>query len=137
VTWYPDLSEYKYLPESIPVGQTILAVGWLDADHEFPTGDVSREFIDELAQICAISDYARTRGWQDCELPHSDGELEYPITVEVGGDKVPLGSAEVRVTTEDGTVLAAPNLIWHYVTAHQYRPPENFIKAVREHRLTP
>lgn len=114
-----------------------MTVGWLDAEHQFPTGDVPQEFIDELAQLSATSGYARTRGWQSCELPHPDGDIDYPITVEIGSDKIPLGDAEVRVIAEDGTVLAAPNLIWHYVTAHHYRPPETFIEAVLERRLAP
>lgn len=137
MTWFPDLSEYHYMPEFIPADRPILTVGWLDADHDFPTGDVPQEFIDELAQMCANTDYARTRGWQDCELPHPDGEADYPITVKIGEKNISLGGAEIRVTTEDGTVLAAPNLILHYVTYHHYRPPADFIEAVRERRLAP
>ena len=29
-----------------------------------------------------------------------------------------------------GRVYAAPTLIWHYVTEHGYRPPDEFIDAV-------
>lgn len=134
MTWYPDLSKYSYLPEFIPEDREILTVGWLDGEHDFPTGDVPQEFTDELAQICATTNHARTRGWQNCELPHPSGEVDYPITVKIDGDEVPLGSAEVRVATEDNTILSAPNLIWHYVTSHNYRPPEIFIEAVRAHR---
>jgi hypothetical protein len=137
MTWYPDLSEYAYLPESAPASLAVLTVGWLDGQHEFPTGDVPQEFINELAQICATSNYARTRGWQGCELSHPDREADYPVTIDIDGNKVPLGSAEVRVATRDGTVLAAPNLVWHYVTAHHYRPPESFIEAVQARRLAP
>jgi hypothetical protein len=38
-------------------------------------------------------------------------EADYPIAVKIGDKNISLGSAEIRVTTEDGTVLAAPNLI--------------------------
>lgn len=137
MTWYPDLSEYAYLPETVPPGQKILNVGWLDGEHEFPTGDVPQEFADKLAQICAKEHYASTRGWHDCDLPHDNGELEYPFTIEVDGETVPLGSAEIRVVADDGTVLAAPNLIWHYVSGHEYRPPEEFVAAVLAQRLAP
>lgn len=136
MTWYPDLSEYTYLPEAIPAGKTILNVGWLGAGHDFPTGEVPQEFIEILAELSATYGYARTRGWQSCELAHPD-EVGYPITVEVDGDEIPLGSAEIRVTTEGGTMLAAPNLILHYITDHHYRPPEEFIKAVLERRMAP
>ncbi len=33
---------------------------------------------------------------------------------------------------QDGTVYAAPDLIYHYVVAHHYRPPDEFIQAVME-----
>ena len=41
-----------------------------------------------------------------------------------------LGSAEIRVLGGGGKVYAAPNLIYHYVAKHKYRPPEEFIEAV-------
>ncbi|WP_199758054.1 hypothetical protein [Micromonospora sp. Llam0] len=30
-------------------------------------------------------------------------------------------------------MFAAPSLIWHYVTAHSYRPPAEFIEAVEQY----
>jgi hypothetical protein len=39
------------------------------------------------------------------------------------------GSAEIRVVGV-GRVYAAPDLIGHYVEAHGYCPPEEFIAAV-------
>jgi hypothetical protein len=128
MTWYPDLSQYSYAPESIPPGQTILNVGWLGSGHDFPTGDSPGGFLDTLAD-----GHARTRGWHGCNLPHAE-QLEYPCTIEVDGNQVPLGSAEVRVISEDGTVLSAPNLVWHYIDYHQYLPPAEFVEAVLAHR---
>ncbi|AVT38709.1 hypothetical protein [Plantactinospora sp. BB1] len=32
-----------------------------------------------------------------------------------------------------GVMFAAPSLIWHYVTAHSYRPPTEFIEAVQQY----
>jgi hypothetical protein len=28
-------------------------------------------------------------------------------------------------------MFAAPTLVWHYVTAHGYQPPAEFVEAVR------
>ena|ERR1700677_1330285 len=136
MTWHQDLSKYSYGP-TVPAGQVALSVGWLEHGHDFPTGEVPQEFVDELAKLCAQYGYARTRGWHECDLPHGNDELEYPCRIPVNGERVPLGSAEVRVATDSGTVLAAPNLIWHYVTYHRYLPPEEFIRAVLEHRPAP
>jgi hypothetical protein len=33
---------------------------------------------------------------------------------------------------QDGTVFAAPTLIIHYIAAHGYLPPEQFIAALEE-----
>ncbi|WP_405683310.1 hypothetical protein [Streptomyces sp. NBC_00057] len=41
-----------------------------------------------------------------------------------------LGSAEIRVRGADGTLCTAPNLVIHYITEHQYCPPEEFCRAV-------
>jgi hypothetical protein len=41
------------------------------------------------------------------------------------------GSREVLIPTAD-CVYIAPDLILHYITAHNYRPPDEFIKAVED-----
>jgi hypothetical protein len=41
-----------------------------------------------------------------------------------------LGSAEIRVPGSGGRIYAAPDLIYHYVEAHGYRPPDEFVEAV-------
>jgi len=67
------------------------------------------------------------RGYHACEfcskapLPH----------VLKSGKQVWLGSAEIWIPSTDGSlVYAAPDLVYHYVTAHQYRPPDGFIEGV-------
>ncbi len=45
------------------------------------------------------------------------------------GKWILLGAAEIRVLSRMGTVYAAPNLIYHYVSAHGYKPPEEFLDA--------
>ena len=41
-----------------------------------------------------------------------------------------LGSAEIRVVSDEGQLYAAPNLIYHYVASHNYAPPSEFVRAV-------
>jgi hypothetical protein len=45
-----------------------------------------------------------------------------------------LGNGEIIVKGEDGRRYAAPTLILHYIEAHHYLPPEEFIQAVRHVR---
>jgi len=44
---------------------------------------------------------------------------------------LPLGSAQIFVFGERGKIYVAPNMIYHYVTAHRYKPPEEFICALK------
>ncbi|MFY1653539.1 hypothetical protein ACN27J_21955 [Solwaraspora sp. WMMB762] len=55
------------------------------------------------------------------------------ISVDHPSGRVLLGHTEVRVPSGSGAMFAAPSLIWHYVTAHSYRPPAEFIKAVEQY----
>ncbi len=43
-----------------------------------------------------------------------------------------LGSAEIRVFGNGGKIYAAPNLIYHYVTVHGYKTPDEFVSALKE-----
>jgi hypothetical protein len=61
-----------------------------------------------------------------------------PMNLTVGHHSCPFcpacqpaawGSGEIRVPG-NGKVYAAPVLVHHYVDAHGYRPPEEFIEAV-------
>ena len=96
----------------------------------------------------------QTRGIHQCDLCVS------PTTVSVsrGGVERTLGSAEIRVFsktearsslsqqlkgTESGLVFlrnsrvpvnvyAAPDLVYHYVRVHHYKPPDEFLDALRD-----
>jgi hypothetical protein len=127
---YADLSPYSYLPDTVPSGVTVLNVGWLDPATGFPRSEPSKEFTDALLDLCLHHPTARTRGWHACELDHGDTPPPYPLTVTAGTASHPLGSAEVRVISLAGVCLAAPDLIHHYVTAHGYAPPQQFVDAV-------
>lgn len=137
MTHYEDLTAYQYFEESIPAGVVAVNVGWLEPGEEYVRGDVPDGFIDALAVIVRDSCQMRTRGWHGCQLPHGAHEESYPITVDVGGRKVSLGSAEVRVVAKSGEWMIAPNLVLHYVSNHSYRPPTDFIEAVMDQRIAP
>jgi hypothetical protein len=134
MTHYTDLSPYTYLPQTVPDGVTALAVGWLDGEHPYPTGEVPEKFIGQLGDLCAHHTTARTRGMHWCDLCTED-EADYPVTEHIDTTPVPLGGAEIRVLTPTGDLLAAPDLIYHYIRKHSYLPPEPFIEAVTAHRL--
>jgi hypothetical protein len=50
-------------------------------------------------------------------------------TFEFERETLKLGSAEIRVFAV-GVIYAAPDLVFHYVRDHEYKPPQTFIDAV-------
>lgn len=113
MTFFEDLTAYTYLhPEEERPGT--VNIGWLARRHPFPTGKTSAAFRARLRQICQRV-VKRTRGFHSCDF--------------CKGRVKPHSSAEIRVEG-DGRVYAAPELVYHYVVAHAYKPPEEFIAAL-------
>lgn len=122
--YFPDLSPY---PRSIlEAALNPISVGWLAKSHIYAHGAVSEKFKQLLFEFC-LNSVCKTRGFHNCEfcIPRS----ELPILIQQGDREIWLGSAEIRVVYGE-KVYAAPNLIYHYIIAHNYNPPEEFIEAV-------
>jgi len=106
-----------------------LNVGWLDASHPFDRGPVPDGFADALLDIVDGPHVNEYRGLHDCEFcPPGTGHITHPRRSEGW-----LAYYEIRVPTGPGVMFAAPALIWHYVTAHDYRPPAEFVEAVQNY----
>jgi hypothetical protein len=118
MTYFADLTPYTYLEEGGPA----LNVGWLDAVHAFPTGKCPDELVTALSRL-AENRVQQTRGRHHCEL------CLQALGPNADLDGIARGSAELRVPGE-GVVYAAPDLLVHYVTAHDYLPPAEFREAV-------
>jgi hypothetical protein len=121
MTQFADLSLYTYTRLSAAEKN----VGWLGESSVFNTMDADELLLDMLWRHCKIS-VAQTRGIHDCELCRSHKSH----IAERNGERLLLGSAEIRVISRAGSVYASPNLLYHYVQVHQYRPPAEFIHAV-------
>jgi hypothetical protein len=130
LTYFADLSPYTYHEVSGP-WRELLNVGWLEPPHPVPTGAVPTEFVDRLGWLCANATVDRTRGLHRSRLGSCGGiRSRRPAPVALDGREVYLGGAEVRVGVGEGTWFSAPDLVYHYVVAHGYRPPEGFVEAV-------
>jgi hypothetical protein len=125
MTYYPDFSPYQYLNDH---KDSSLNIGWLDGSNPYLVGDTSDEFQERLKEFCLNKfSFYRTRGFHVCNLkncPYSESSLE-----ENEEGMVRLGSAEIRVIGTN-VIYASPNLIYHYVIFHKYRPPNEFLEAV-------
>jgi hypothetical protein len=115
--YFPDLGTST----DIVAGPHVRAVGWLDADHRFPTGRV------EAAVLARIQAFARAWG-------SSVKALGWPVAAgphrcELCGGAMASGNFGVP----GGDVLfVCPEMIAHYVADHGYLPPKEFLDAIME-----
>jgi hypothetical protein len=147
MTYFADLTPYVY---GIADDIDALNVGWLDAVHSFDVRAPSEELLDALWAFVR-SPVAKTRGRHECELCPRDADYDERLRARMGGPRdlpwpedrrsrsiwasrhgveLQLGTAEMRAYGEGGGGFAAPTLIYHYVAAHQYAPPDAFVRAV-------
>lgn len=52
------------------------------------------------------------------------------VYLEHLGQKKLLGMSEIWLPSSSGVIYAAPSLIYHYMEAHRYLPPQEFLDAV-------
>ncbi len=125
MTWYADLGFIDYF---FAGATSLRAVGWLDAEHPFETGPISSADFEKLCRLL-VSPWqpVATAGRHGCELcGHTNG----PGLLRYRDLEVPLGVANVFIPGER-KIYVAPSLLVHYVDAHHYRPPDEFLGAAR------
>jgi len=122
--YFSDLSPYTY--RNHEPNSHLLVVGWLDAEHDFPKGEVSEKVLEKMLALC-FKPINATRGIHPSPfLPRNP----YGYPVEYNGRRMGLGSAEIRVPGTADISYAAPNLIYHYIKDCSYLPPQEFLEAL-------
>jgi hypothetical protein len=123
MAYYADLSRYEYLLQNAIQGlgrypelrMPFVNIGWLAITNEYPRGVTDAAFQDRLALFCRPhSVWLQCKGFHTCEFcakAHGGYEIWVVGTVKL---------------------YAAPMLIHHYVVAHEYRPPDEFIEALMD-----
>ena len=122
--YFEDLTQYQFIGNA-PC-EKILNVGWLDEKHPFRQERISDDFLEKLFGLCLLP-VNKTRGYHQC--PFCTGNL-WGLEVVRNNQKIILGSAEIRVVGDKDIIYASPDLIYHYVEAHKYHPPDEFIETV-------
>lgn len=114
----------------LPKEFRLCAVGWLEKPG-FPTGRVSDGCIEALVAAHPERIFSDgSRGTHACALCGR----EMP-QVRWQGRTVRLrGHGHYLVVTEQ-TVYMAPELLLHYIRAHRYRPPQEFVEATMHGRF--
>jgi len=132
MTYFADLTDYTYIPAGDAAHARTKNVGWLTAGHAFESAAPAEELLDRVWSFCTVS-VAQTRGIHQCEFcPGKDVHR-----AERKGEKLLLGTSEIRVFAGEGCLYAAPTLIYHYVKEHGYKPPEPFIHALMSEPAPP
>jgi hypothetical protein len=101
-------------------------VGWLDRGRSFNSGTADPDFLLRLKRFYTRR-VRQTRGFHLCPFCN---ERRFGVPIEIDGTELLLGSAEIEVKDTGGKVYVAPDLIYHYITDHQYLPPPEFVAAV-------
>jgi hypothetical protein len=113
MAFFADLTPHTYAPTG---DLEILNVGWLDECRPFAVGATSRDFQDALLELCKRPIILH-RGVHAC--CYCRGQRQ---------DRA--GNGQVRVLSPKGIWYAAPTLVHHYVSVHEYSPPADFVDAV-------
>lgn len=112
MAFFADLTPHTYTPTG---DLEILNVGWLDEKRFFPVGPTSPDFRDSLLELCRRPIILH-RGLHPC--------------CYCRGQRKDRGNGQIRVLSRKGIWYAAPTLVHHYVSVHQYTPPADFVEAV-------
>lgn len=125
-----DLSEYEDCEDAERFGMYPMAIGFIQYKQSFavlpPSYDVDHEAVQQVLPFChSANRVAALPQAMPCPL------CNQRIEMEIDGEMVRLGSAEIRVIGEHN-IYAAPDLLPHYMTAHRYMPPNEFLEALDE-----
>jgi hypothetical protein len=136
MTYFSDLSQYAYGHSSHP---GVIHVGWLDNVHPYPKGTVDAKVVAKM-RLLARNPVELYRGKHICELCAEPPDLIKRVLPNRCVDPTcswarwieqRSSNGEIRVHGE-AIVFAAPVLIVHYIEAHGYLPPAQFLRAVDE-----
>lgn len=119
-----------YFKDLTTEGDQLVRVGWLSAEHPFPTGDMDPVLLRELVKVICGEHVNEMKGEHYCEFcpgpPHRH-------SVTYRREETMLGCSDIQVVTDDAAYLA-PTLILHYVVEHNYLPPQEFLDALAARR---
>ena len=121
---FDDLSPYRYSGKNQP---GVVHVGWLERGHEYARGKVRVTLLWKMKRMAQVP-CELYRGRHICDLCEMPVELVGKSQAEEW-ERQRRGSGEIRVSS-GGITYAAPVLITHYIEAHGYLPPIEFLRAL-------
>ena|SRR5438105_9938978 len=137
--YFPDYSPYAYGHAS---HRGVVHVGWLDNIHPYPKGMVDVRLIGKMKSLARTPwNFIGASTSVNCAL-NRPGLLKQSCPTGASTRTVLAGNgpanAQVMVKLEclaKGLYSLPPVLIVHYIEAHGYLPPAEFLRAV-DHTLS-
>lgn len=124
MSYFEDLSAW---PLAGVTNNALKAVGWLEEARCYTKGEVTDRFFEALLQLLVQPwQPAVAAGRHACSLCRFSGG---PAQITFRGTTVTTGTSNIYVPGE-AVIYVAPSLIAHYVDAHEYQPPSEFVDAV-------
>lgn len=117
MTWFPDLGTNTMVAS----GAQIRAVGWLSDKRPFRTGAPGADVIARLKEVVSLH-----------RATHSS--ILWQEMYWMGGHRCELCNTGFSVACiaipADRALFVAPDMVVHYIEAHDYSPPAEFIEAL-------
>jgi hypothetical protein len=99
----------------------IVAIGWLDSSESFEKGEVSKSFMTKLRLLWNEGLILATLGFHECNFC----EGGYGT-----GDRARSSREKVLMDKENKIKYIIPEMIFHYIEKHKYKPQKEFIEFV-------
>ena len=99
----------------------IVAIGYLSIDEEFEKGEVSNNFLTKLKVLWNEGMTLGSMGSHECEFCIDEGNYK---------NRGLSSSEKVLIDKENKIKYLFPEMIFHYITKHGYKPPKEFIEFV-------
>lgn len=125
--YFEDLAPCSYFS----YWDNLVAVGWLDANNRFTKGPLIPGFLEKLVLLAEFPFQPVIRmGGHGCDFCNELPSKASHNTIELLNKKILIGIYNYFIPFKDDQVFIAPSLILHYITSHNYCPPEIFQQAV-------
>jgi hypothetical protein len=158
--YYRDLTPYRDggtdEPGTFNVYPGVLNIGWLDGKHPFETGTVPAPLLGKLRHLTlsdAVNRESQRAGTFDAASalivhqmhvrgsPHECPFCGHAIALDPQdtdrpriSDRFFLGTSEICIPAAAPTPIfySFPSLLLHYISAHRYLPPAEFLEALEQ-----
>ena len=98
-----------------------VAVGYLSIDKEFEKGEVSANFLTKLKVLWNEGNVLGSLGHHECEFCIDEGNYE---------KRGKSSSEKTLVDRKNKIKYVFPEMIFHYITKHKFKPSNEFIEFV-------